>query len=75
MSLEERLLSMQQCFLLKLDIIQDNLDTVIETISLCDIINRPTVAGLLDTSEAVRFPLSFWLSITDIILAQLHRYY
>ena len=53
MSLEERLLFMQQCFLLKLDIIQDNLDTVIETISHCDINNRPTASGLLVASEAV----------------------
>ncbi len=53
MGLEERLLSMQQCFLLKLDIIPDKLDAVVAAISHCDISNRPTPSGLLVASEAV----------------------
>ena len=53
MSLEERLLSMQQCFLSKLDIIPDKLDAVVAAMSHCDISNRPTPSGLLAASEAV----------------------
>ena len=53
MGLEERLLSMQQCFLSKLDIIPDKLDAVVAAIFHCDINNRPTASGLLVASEAV----------------------
>ena len=53
MGLEEQLLSMQQCFLSKLDIIPDKLDAVLTAMSYCDIINQPTHAGLLVASEAV----------------------
>ena len=51
--LEEQLLSMQQCFLSKLDIIPDKLDAVVAAMSHCDISNRPTTSGLLAASEAV----------------------
>ena len=44
MILEERLLSMQQCFLSKLDIIPDKLDAVVAAMSYCDISNRPTAS-------------------------------
>ena len=53
MSLEERLLSMQQCLLSKLDIISDKLDAVVAAMSYCDISNRPTPSGLLATSEDI----------------------
>ena len=53
MGLEEQLLSMQECFLFKLDIIPDKLDAVVTAMSYCDIINQHTHAGLLVTSEAV----------------------
>ena len=53
MSLEERLLSMQQCFLSKLDIISDKLDAVVAAMSNCDISNRPTPSGPLATSEDI----------------------
>ena len=53
MSLEERLLSMQQCFLSKLDIISDKLDAVVATMSHRDISNRPALSGLLATSEDI----------------------
>ena len=53
MRLEERLLSMQQCFLSKLDIIPDKLDAVVAAMSHCDISNRPTPSGLLATSEDI----------------------
>ena len=53
MGLEERLLSMQQCFLSKLHIIPDKLDAVVAAIFRCDINNRPTASGLLVASEAV----------------------
>ena len=69
MGLEERLLSMQQCFLSKLDIIPDELDAVVAAIFHCDINNRPAASGLLVASEAVCIPLSFWLGVTDITSA------
>ena len=53
MSLEERLLSMQQCLLSKLDIISDKLDAVVAAMSHCDISNRPATSGLLATSEDI----------------------
>ena len=53
MSLEEQLRSMQQCFLLKLDIISDKLDAVVAAMSNCDISNRPTPSGPLATSEDI----------------------
>ena len=53
MSLEERLLSMQQCLLSKLDIISDKLDAVVATMSHRDISNRPALSGLLATSEDI----------------------
>ena len=53
MSLEERLLSMQQCFLSKLDIIPDKLDAVVAAMSNCGISNRPTPSGALATSEDI----------------------
>ena len=53
MSLEERLLSMQQCFLSKLDIIPDKLDAVVAAMSHCDISNRPTPSGLLAAGEDI----------------------
>ena len=60
MSLEEQLRSMQQCFLLKLDIISDKLDAVVAAMSHCDISNRPAPSGLLAASEAVSILLLFW---------------
>ena len=53
MSLEERLLFMQQCLLSKLDIISDKLDAVVAAMSHCDVSNRPTLSGLLATSEDI----------------------
>ena len=53
MSLEERLLSMQQCLLSKLDIISDKLDAVVATMSHRDISNRLALSGLLATSEDI----------------------
>ena len=66
MCLEERLLSIQQCFLSKLDIIPDKLDAVVAAMSHCDISNRPTLSRLLVASEAVCIPLLFWLGVVDI---------
>ena len=53
MSLEERLLSMQQCLLSKLDIISDKLDAVVATMSHRDISHRLALSGLLATSEDI----------------------
>jgi len=53
MCLQERLLSMQQCLLSKLDIISDKLDAVVATMSHRDISNRPALSGLLATSENI----------------------
>ena len=53
MSLEEQLRSMQQCFLLKLDIISDKLDAVLAAMSNCGIINQPTPSAALATSEDI----------------------
>ena len=53
MSLGERLLSMQQCFLSKLDIISDKLDAVVAAMSHCHISNGPTPSGLLAASEDI----------------------
>ena len=53
MSLEERLLFMQQCLLSKLDIISDKLDAVVATMSHRDINIRPALSGLLATSEDI----------------------
>ena len=53
MSLEERLLFMQQCLLSKLDIISDKLDAVVATMSHRDINNRLALSGLLATSEDI----------------------
>ena len=52
-SLEQRLLYMQQCLLLKLDIISDKLDAVLAAMSHCDISNWPTSSGLSATSEDI----------------------
>ena len=54
MSLEERLLSMQQCLLSKLDIISDKLDAVVAAMSHCDITSRPTPSGLLAAVEVIQ---------------------
>ena len=53
MSVEEQLRSMQQCFLLKLDIISDKLDAVVAAMSNCGISNQPTPSGALATSEDI----------------------
>ena len=53
MSLEERLLFMQQCLLSKLDIISDKPDAVVAMMSHRDISNRPALSGLLATSEDI----------------------
>ena len=53
MSLEKQLLFMQQCLLLKLDIISDKLDAVLAAMSHCDISNWPTPLGLSATSEDI----------------------
>ena len=54
MILEERLLSMQQCFLSKLDIISDKLDAVVAAMSHCGISSRPTPSGLLAVAEVIQ---------------------
>ena len=53
MSLEQQLLSMQQCLHMKLNTISDKLDAVVAAMSHCDISNRPTPSGLLATSEDI----------------------
>ena len=52
--LEERFLSMQQCFLSQVVIISDKLDAVVAAMSHCDISNRPTPSGLLTAVEDIQ---------------------
>jgi len=53
MSAVEQLRSMQQCLLLKLDIISGKLDAVIAAMSNCGISIQPTPSGALATSKDI----------------------
>ena len=52
--LEERFLSMQQCFLSQLVIISDKLDAVVAAMSHPGISNQPTPSGLLTAVEDIQ---------------------
>ena len=53
MSAVEQLRSMQQCLLLKLDIISGKLDAVIAAMSNCGISIQPTPSGALAASKDI----------------------
>ena len=53
MSAVEQLRSMQQCLLLKLDIISGKLDAVIATMSNCGITIQPTPSGAFAMSKDI----------------------
>ena len=53
MSVQEQLRSMRRCFVSKLNMILDKLDTVLAAMSNCGIINQPTPSAALTTSEDI----------------------